>query len=83
MLKVGYTFTSGIVFLTAPKMSSQQAAIAQAEAHVDQLRVQANIERIQVSQASKEYVSCQSTHSLKSKFNCHKLFLGLTRELML
>lgn len=40
-------------------MSSQQVAIAQAEAHVDQLRVQANLERIQVSQASKEYVSCQ------------------------
>ena len=37
-------------------MSTQQAAIAQAEAHVDQLRVQANLERIQVSQASKEYV---------------------------
>lgn len=37
-------------------MSTQQAALAQAEAHVDQLRVQANLERIQVSQASKEYV---------------------------
>lgn len=38
------------------KMSAQQAALAQAEAHVDQLRVQANLERIQVSEASKEYV---------------------------
>ncbi len=38
------------------KMSTQQAALAQAEAHVDQLRVQASLERMQVSVASKEYV---------------------------
>lgn len=37
-------------------MSTQQAALAQAEAHVDQLRVQASLERMQVSVASKEYV---------------------------
>ena len=37
-------------------MATPQATLAQAESHVDQLRVQANMERIQVSQASKEYV---------------------------
>lgn len=38
-------------------MASPQSALAQAEAHVDQLRVQANLERIHVSEASKEYVA--------------------------
>lgn len=36
-------------------MSNQQA-LAQAEAQVEQLRAQASLERIPVSQASKEYV---------------------------